>query len=173
MTELQASFLEETLTAWREVRAGIVDEVRNIPANKFDFRPVPEVRSVRELVQHIIEVSAFHTAELSRPDTNLKRYSWQKTLQIHGAAARKAKTKKELITLLRSQMKEAEGKLRKAGNLAMWQQMEQFDGSVVTKFQRVHDTIAQEMYHRGQLATYARLMGLEPALTKRIKAYGG
>ena len=173
MTELQASFLEETLTAWREVRAGIVDEVRNIPADRFDFRPVPEVRSVRELVQHILEVSMFVTAELARPDTNLKRYPWPKMLRKYGVAAHRAKTKQELASLLRSQMKDAERAFRKAGDLELWQQLEQFDGTFATKYQWLHHGIAQEMYHRGQLATYARLMGLEPALTKRIKSHGG
>ena len=66
MTKLHISYLEESLTAWCDVRLGIVDEVRNIPANKFGFRPVSETRSVRELVQHILEVSMFMTAELSR-----------------------------------------------------------------------------------------------------------
>ncbi len=172
VTKLHISYLEESLTAWCDVRLGIVDEVRNIPANKFSFRPVPETRSVRELVQHILEVSMFMTAELSRSDTNLRRHPWPKMLRKYGAVAHKANTKKELLSLLRSQMKDAQAKFRKAGDLELWQQIEQFDGTWATKFQWLHHGIAQEMYHRGQLATYARLMGLEPALTKRIKGGG-
>jgi uncharacterized damage-inducible protein DinB len=164
-----ASFLEETLEAWRDVRQGIADEVRNIPANKCDFRPTPETRSVRELIQHILEVSMLMTAELSRPDTDLKRLPWPKMLKKYAAAAYRAHTKKELITLLGSQMRDAERKFRKAGELSLWQFIERFDGKPGTKMQWLHHGIAQEMYHRGQLATYARLMGLEPALTKRIK----
>jgi uncharacterized damage-inducible protein DinB len=30
--------------------------------------------------------------------------------------------------------------------------------------------IAQEMYHRGQLVLYERLLGIEPALTRRIRS---
>jgi len=30
--------------------------------------------------------------------------------------------------------------------------------------------IDQEMYHRGQITVYARLLGIEPALTKLIKS---
>ena len=171
-TSLHDSFLEETLDAWRRVRLGIIEEVRNIPAGKFDYRPAPDTRSVRELVQHILEVSMLMTAELPRPDTNLKRHPWPKMLHKLGAAAHRAKSKTELLKLLRSQMKDAESKFRTAGDLELWQQMEQFDGTFATKFQWLHHGIAQEMYHRGQLTTYARLLGLEPALTQRINAGG-
>jgi uncharacterized damage-inducible protein DinB len=163
------SFLDETLEAWRDARQGIIEEVRNIPANKFDFRPTPETKSVRELVQHILEVSMMMTGELPRSDTNLKRHPWPKLLAKYAAPAYKAKTKKELLALLRSQMREAERKFKRAGDLALWQYLERFDGKPGTKMQWLHHGIAQEMYHRGQLTLYARLLGREPALTKRIR----
>ncbi|MBI1723113.1 MAG: hypothetical protein HYR48_04310, partial [Gemmatimonadetes bacterium] len=46
-----------------------------------------------------------------------------------------------------------------------------FDGRQGTKLAWVQHGIAQEWYHRGQLALYARLLGLVPALTRRI--HGG
>jgi len=33
--------------------------------------------------------------------------------------------------------------------------------------------MTEEMYHRGQRVTHARLMGLVPALTQMIEASGG
>jgi len=164
-----ASFLEETLEAWHDVRYGIIDEVKNIPPRKFDFRPTAETRSVRELIQHILEVSMLMTEELSRSDTNLKRLPWPKMLQKYAAPAYGAHTKKDLLALLGSQMRDAERKFRKAGELSLWQFIERFDGQLGTKMQWLHHGIAQEMYHCGQLATYARLMGLVPALTKKIR----
>ncbi len=163
------SFLDETLEAWWDARNGIIEEVENIPADKFDFRPTAEVRSVREMVQHIIEVAMLVTGELARPDTNLQRMPFDELIKHYGGAAYKAKTKKALVVLLRSQMQEAEEKFREAGELSLWQFIERFDGKQGTKMQWLHHGIAQEMYHRGQLATYARLLGLEPALTKRIR----
>jgi uncharacterized damage-inducible protein DinB len=130
-----SSLLDETLEAWRDVRDGLIDEVRNIPARHFDFRPTPEVRSVRELVQHILE----------------------------------ATTKGELVKLLRSQMRDAERRFREAGELSLYQLITRFDGEPGTKFTWLQHGIAQEMYHRGQLTLYARLLGLEPALTRRIR----
>jgi DinB family len=82
------SILEEALDAWSDTRRGVIDEVMNIPAGKFDFRPADEVRTVAE---------------------KGTRLAWL----CHG--------------------------------------------------------ISHEMYHRGQLALYQRLLGIEPALTKRIR----
>lgn len=163
------SILEETLEAWRDVREGIVDEVRNIPARHFGFRPTPENRSVKELIQHILEVSMLMTAELSRPDTNLQRAPWPKLLRRYARPAYAAKTKAQLLQVLKSQMKDAERKFRAAGEMNLLQLMEQFNGEHRSKLAWLHHGIAQEMYHRGQLTLYARLLGLVPALTQRIR----
>jgi len=151
-----------------DARQGVIDEVKNIPPQKFDFRPTAETKSVRELVQHILEIAMLMTGELTRPDTNFKRHPWPKMIKQYAEAAQRAQTKRELLVLLGAQMRDAEKRFRKAGDLAMWQFIERFDGEQGTKMQWLHHGIAQEMYHRGQLATYARLMGLEPALTKKI-----
>lgn len=163
------NLLEETLEAWEDVRSGLIDEVRNIPAAKLEFRPTPEVRSVRELVQHILEVAMMMTGELTRPDTNFHRAPWPKLLQMYAASAYKAHTKQELLDLLKSQLKDAVGKFREAGELSLYQFIKRFDGKQGTKLAWLHHGIAQEMYHRGQLTLYARLLGLEPALTRRIR----
>ncbi len=164
-----SSFLEETLHAWRDVREGIIDEVDNIPEERLDFRPVPEVKDVRELVQHILEVSMMMTGELTRTDTDFRRAPWPELLALYAKPAYEATTKQELLDLLESQMAEAEDAFRACGELEMRQFIDNFDGSRGTKMQWLHHGIAQEMYHRGQLTLYARLMGLEPALTRRIR----
>ena len=168
MTEF-STVLEETLEGWREVRNGVIDEVRNIPASKFEFRPTPEVRNVREQVQHILEVAMMMTGELTRPDTNFRRVPWPKLLGMYASEAYKAKAKPELIRLLKTQMQDAERKFRQAGELSLFQFIERFDGKQGTKLAWLHHGIEQEMYHRGQLTLYARLLGLEPALTRKIR----
>ena len=164
------SLFDETMYAWWDARAGVIDEVRNIPAGKFDFRPTADVRSVRELVQHILEVAMMMTGELTRPDTNLQRAPWPKLLAMYAKPAWRAKTKGQLLRLLHSQFKDAEKKFRASGELGMLQLLTRFDGIKGTKFTWWHHGIAQEEYHRGQLTVYARLLGLVPALTKRIQA---
>jgi len=43
------TLLEEAIEAWEDARSGVIDELQNIPADKFDFRPAVGVRSVAEL----------------------------------------------------------------------------------------------------------------------------
>jgi uncharacterized damage-inducible protein DinB len=163
------SVLDETLEGWRDVRTGLIDEVRNIPAGQFDFRPTAETRNVRELVQHILEVAMMMTGELTRPDTNFQRVPWPKLLALYATDAYEAKTKQQIVALLGSQMKDAERKLREVGELSLFQFIERFDGKQGTKLAWWHHGIEQEMYHRGQLTLYARLLGIEPALTRQIR----
>ncbi len=163
-----ANLLEETLEAWEDARLGIIDEVRNIPASRWEYRPVSEIRSVKELVVHILEVAMMMTGELTRADTNFRRAAWPRLLRMYAGPAYQAKTKGDLQRLLKSQFKDAQKKFRKAGELHMLQLIERFDGEKGTRLAWLQHGIAQEMYHRGQLTVYERLMGLEPALTKRI-----
>lgn len=163
------NLLDEALEAWEDSRLGLIAELRNIPARHWDYRPTPEARSVSELAVHILEVAMMMTGELTRSDTNFRRAPWPKLLKIHAGAAYRAKTRSDLLRLLRSQLKEAERKFRSAGEIHMLQAIKRFDGQMGTRLAWLHHGIAQEMYHRGQLTTYARLVGVEPALTKLIR----
>ncbi|MBI4420237.1 MAG: DinB family protein [Gemmatimonadetes bacterium] len=164
-----ASLLDEALEAWRGTRHGVIAEVRNLPATKFDFRPRPEVRSIRELVQHILEVAMMMTGELTRPDTNFHRAPWTKLLAMYAKPAWRAKTKVQLLKLLDSQQRDGERRFRAAGELSLLQFITRFDGKPGTKLAWLFHGISHEEYHRAQLAIYARLLGREPALTKLIR----
>ena len=67
--------LNHIINRWTEVRSGFIDELAQIPADQFDFRPTPDVRSVAEIVRHIIEAQKFMAGEVCRPDTNFKRHA--------------------------------------------------------------------------------------------------
>jgi uncharacterized damage-inducible protein DinB len=161
--------LDEALEAWEDARAGVVDEARNFPAGRWDFRPAPEAKSVQEMVVHVLEVAMMMTGELTRPDTDFRRAPWPKLLKKYAGPAYKAKTRGELLRLLKTQLSDGVKEFRATGEIHMLQTIERFDGSPGTRLAWLYHGVAQEMYHRGQLATYARLAGLEPALTRRIR----
>lgn len=163
------SVLDETLEAWRGVRKGVIDEVRNFAGGEFDFRPTPKSRTLRQLVQHILEVAMMMTGELTRPDTNFHRAPWPKLLALYSKPAYRAKSKAQLVQLLKTQQRDAERKFRGAGSLALYQFITRFDGKPGTKLAWLNHGIAHEEYHKGQLALYARLLGHVPALTQLIE----
>lgn len=163
------SLLEEALEAWTDARLGLIDEVVNIPGKQFAFRPTPDVRSVKEVVIHILEVAMMMTGELTRADTNFHRAPWPKLLRMHAKDAYRVETKADGVRLLKSQLRQAEKKFLRVGELHMLQAIKRFDGEWGTRLAWLHHGIAHEMYHTGQLTVYQRLMGIEPALTQKIK----
>ncbi len=164
-----SNLLDEALEGWRGVRQGVIAEVENLPAGAFAFRPTAEVRTVTELVQHILEVAMMMTGELTRADTDFHRAPWPRLLGLYAKPAWRARTKAQLVRRLKAQLREAESKFRRAGELALFQLIERFDGEQGTRLAWLYHGIAHEEYHRGQLALYARLLGFEPALTRLIR----
>lgn len=165
--------LAETLEAWRDTRRGLIQEAENIPESRYAFRPTPEMRSVAELLRHILEVSLMMTGELSRADTDLHRAPWPELLALYDRPLRKAKSKKQIVALLESSLAAGRRSFLRAGEANARKTIERFDGLRGTKLAWLQHGIAHEEYHRGQLAVYARLLGREPALTRAIRSGDG
>lgn len=164
--------VENIIESWTEVRSGLIDEANQIPADKFTFQPAPESRSVRELLQHLIESQKFLVGEACRPDTNLMRGSFAENVKSYAPGVREVNDKDELLNLLRTTMEESAEKLRGAAD-EMRNTMKRFDGKEMSKLGFMSFAIAHEMYHRGQLTVYERLLNIQPALTTRFrKAFG-
>jgi uncharacterized damage-inducible protein DinB len=163
------TLLEEAIDLWQDARNGLIDEVGNLPAKRFDFRPAPGVRDVTELVKHIMEVSLMMAGELTREDTNLRRYPWPRMIAHYSKPIEDVSGKRGLLSALRSTLRDGVKQFRRAGDIHMLQQIVRFDGKRGTRLQWFHHGIAHEMYHRGQLTLYARLLGLTPALTQLIQ----
>ena len=164
------SLLDEFLEAWRFTRQGVIAEVSNLPEKAFDFKPAEASRTAAELVQHILESGLMMAGELSRPDGDFRRQSYPEFLAEYGRGVARLRTKRALVDALRRTHREGERKIRAAGEVVMLQQIRQFNGVPATRLSWMHHGIAHEEYHRGQLALYARLVGLVPALTKLIES---
>ncbi|HET8677759.1 MAG TPA: DinB family protein [Blastocatellia bacterium] len=163
--------LDHIIDRWTEVRAGFVDELAQIPADQFDFRPTPDVRSVAEIVRHIIEAQKFMAGEVCRPDTNFKRLPILELIKNHAGDLAAVEGKEALVDLMKESMKSTEAALRSFGEEALEETMERLDGKLMPKTDFLHFTISHEMYHRGQITVYQRLLGMEPVLTARLKQF--
>ena len=166
------AFLEESLGHWRYIRQGLIAEADNIPAESFDFQPSPDVKSVHELLQHILEGSMMMVVELTREEPNFQRQPQPAFYEEYGVRATEARGKEELLALLGDQLEEGLRGFTQVGDEAMMGPVTNFDGSTWSRMQWFFHGMTEEMYHRGQIVTYARLMGLVPALTQRIQAAG-
>ena len=168
MSELN-TLLEEALEAWEYARDGVIAEAASVPADRFDFRPAPESRSVAELVVHIIESGQMMAGELSRPDGDFTRQGYTEHLREHAGSVAADQPKEALVELLRRTGEAGRRRIREAGEIAMLQRIRRFDGAEGTRLAWMNHGIDHEMYHRGQLALYVRLLGGVPALTRQIR----
>jgi uncharacterized damage-inducible protein DinB len=160
--------VEQICEQWQDVRNGLIKEVELIPAVQFEFRAAAETRSVLELLQHIIESERVLVGEICRDNTNFAR-GFPAMIADFAPNVREAKTKEEVIDLLRSSLDESKAKACEFGDANLDQMMTRFDGKQAPRVGMLNFTIAHEMYHRGQLTVYERLLGIEPALTQFFK----
>lgn len=164
--------VDPIIGGWREVRAGLIDEVSQIPADKFTFRAAEGMRSVAELLQHLVESQKFLVGEACRPDTNLLRKSFAENIKDYAPDVRNVNDKEGIVQMLQAAMDDCEKNLREHTD-EMKNTMKRFDGKEMTKLGFMSFAIAHEMYHRGQLTVYVRLLGIEPMLTQKFrKAFG-
>ena len=164
--------VDPIIGGWREVRAGLIDEVSQIPADQFSFRAAEGMRSVAELLQHLVESQKFLVGEACRPDTNLLRKSFAENIKDYAPDVRTVNDKEAIIQMLQTAMDDCEQQLREHAD-EMKNTMKRFDGKEMTKLDFMSFAIAHEMYHRGQLTVYVRLLGIEPMLTQKFrKAFG-
>jgi uncharacterized damage-inducible protein DinB len=162
------SLLDEALEAWEYTRNGLIAEVKNLSDSDLLFRPNPESRTAAELARHVIESGRMMAGELTRPDGNFRRKPYPALMKAYNRGVPRARTKAQLIALLKRTHAEGDRKIRAAGELMMLQAITRFDGIEGTRLAWMHHAISHEEYHRGQLALYARLVGRVPALTQLI-----
>jgi uncharacterized damage-inducible protein DinB len=103
-----------------------------------------------------------------RPEPNLMRQSFADHIKEYAPEVSGVTEKNGLVELMRTSMDVAEANIRSNAD-KMDQTMRRFDGKEITRVQFLQFASAHEMYHRGQLTVYARLLNIEPVLTQRMK----
>jgi uncharacterized damage-inducible protein DinB len=155
------------MKSWKDVRNGLIDEVEKIPDDQMSFRATPDTRSIAEILQHIVETQKIIVGEACREDSNLRRQSFAAHGQEYAPGVREVTDKQGLIKLLRSSMEAAETVLSHAD---LWEApMIGLTGQPTTKGAILTFAASHEMYHRGQLTVYERLLNIEPVLTVKLK----
>ena len=145
----------------------MIDELAQIPAEQFGFQPTPESRSVAGIIRHIVEVQKFSTGELCRPDTDFKRVPIRELVERGTPQWPIRRDKEELIRSLRSSMESVEAALRAFGEEALREKVQY--GKTMSKLDILYLYITHEMYHRGQITVYERLLQIEPAATAKVR----
>ncbi len=159
--------------SFRTVRKNTLAIAEDVPEDKYDFRPMPETRSVGELLAHIALAPTFQRkvhAEERR--TTLAGFDFPALMKQMSAEEKGPRTKAQTIELLTS-----------SGEAwAKWLEGldDGFLGEVVTmppggtpptrtRFDMLLSVKEHEMHHRGQLMLIERILGIVPHLTRRMQ----
>ena len=164
---------KELAESFRTVRKNTLAIAQDIPEDKYDFRPMPETRSVGELFAHIALAPKFQQkihAEERR--TTLAGFDFPSLMQRMIAEEKTPRTKAQVIALL---TKDGE-------TWAKWMEGldDNFLGEVITmppggtppartRFDMILSVKEHEMHHRGQLMLIERMLGIVPHLTRRMQ----
>ena len=164
---------KELAESFRTVRKNTLAIAQDIPEDKYDFRPMPETRSVGELLAHIALAPKFQQkihAEERR--TTLAGFDFPSLMQRMIAEEKTPRTKAQVIALL---TKDGE-------TWAKWMEGldDNFLGEVITmppggtppartRFDMILSVKEHEMHHRGQLMLIERILGIVPHLTRRMQ----
>lgn len=163
--------LESSIENWKEIRNGLISEVSQIPADQFLFRARAETRSVTEILHHVLEAEQVLTGEVCREDTDFARLPFAQLVAEYAGDIPTLKGKDNLIERLTNNFKLTQERLRSFGEEALQKEMRRLDGRVMSKMAFLNFTISHEMYHRGQITVYERLLYIEPAITIRVNEF--
>src|SRR6202790_5527064 len=163
---------KELAESFRTVRKNTLAVAQDIPEDKYDFRPMPETRSVAELLAHIALSPTFQqkiNAEERR--TTMAGFDFPSLMKRLSAEEKAPRTKAQVIEML---TKDGEAWVKWLEGLD-----DNFLGEVVTmppggappsrtRFDMILSVKEHEMHHRGQLMLIERILGIVPHLTRRM-----
>ena len=164
---------KELAESFRTVRKNTLAIAEDIPEDKYDFRPMPETRSVGELLAHIAIAPTFQQV-INKDERRFNMTGFDfPSLMIRLSAEEKApRTKAQVIELLTKNGEE----------WAKWLEGvdENFLVEVITmppggappsrsRFDMLLSVKEHEMHHRGQLMLIERMLGIVPHITRRMQ----
>lgn len=156
--------------SFRTVRNNTITIAEEVPAEKYDFRPAPDVRTLGEQLAHLAVAPraqiAVHGAGLKALDFAM----FAKSMAETDTAEQALRTKDDIVTALR-EGGEAFASFLESLDEATLQEEVTFPPPVQpaakTRFEMLLGAKEHEMHHRGQLMVAQRMLGIVPHLTRR------
>src|SRR5580765_7742602 len=164
---------KELAAAFRTVRENTIKIAEEIPETKYDFKPAPDCRSVRETLAHLGVSTGFQSHVHGNKISDMKTVNFMELFQKFTAEEAKPRTKAELIAFLKSQGDTFASFLEGLPESFLAEQVTMPPGApqaTKSRFEMLMSAKEHEMHHRGQLMTMQRINGLVPHITREAQA---
>lgn len=165
---------KELASAFGTVRRNTIQIAEEIPEEKYDFRPAPEVRTIGENLLHIVLAPTFqyHVHGEAKLST-MEGFDFMGLMGKVGAEHAKPHTKAEIIEKLKTDGERLEKWLSGLSEafLAETVSLPPNSGPASkTRFEMIMSIKEHEMHHRGQVMLTQRMIGQTPHMTRTREA---
>jgi uncharacterized damage-inducible protein DinB len=165
---------KELADSFRTVRKNTIVIAEEIPEQRYDFRAVPETRTVAQMLVHIAVMPRLpeqvHFVERRTSFDGFDFFGFMSKLTAEEQVAR---SKAEIVDMLRADGEKFARMLEGASEDFFSQRVAYPKGMTPpskSRFEMLLSAKEHEMHHRSQLMLTERLLGIVPHLTREMQA---
>ena len=163
---------KELANAFRTVRKNTIQIAEEIPADKYDFKPTPDSRSVKSTLAHIATVTTFpmmlHGERI--PIGKIDFMTYRQAVQADEASL---DSKEKIVAALKDRGEKFAKMLEGLNDEKFFAEDIVFQPGATppsrTRFDLLLAAKEHEMHHRGQLMLMQRMLGIVPHLTRAME----
>jgi uncharacterized damage-inducible protein DinB len=165
---------KELAASFRTVRKNTLTIAEEIPEDKYSYRPAEGCQTVGDILTHIALGPRFQEQiNLIEKRTSMVGFDFMKLRQGLIEEAAKARTKAEIVALLRAEGEKFASALEALTDDYVGESVSMPPGGATpsrTRFDMLMSVKEHEMHHRGQLMLIERMLGITPHLTRENQA---
>ena len=151
---------KELLNTWNRMGRDVVDVAEAMPAEKYNFKATPEVRSFAEQLLHIAGSNYLYVDQAKGQKTGPEDLS-----------SEKYKSKDDIVKVLRESYQAGAAVIGQATDAQMSESVKTpFGNAMISRYGFWSAQIRHGAEHYGQLVVYLRLNGIVPPATARAQA---
>jgi uncharacterized damage-inducible protein DinB len=163
---------KELADAFRTVRGNTIQIAEDIPENLYDFKPAPDVSSVRDTLKHIAVATGFQSHIHGNKVTDLKTLNFMEIRAKFAAEEAALHTKAAIVAALKSKGDTFASYLESLPESVLAEPVAMPPGATPatkSRFEMLLSAKEHEMHHRGQLMTMERMNGIVPHVTRQAQ----
>ena len=165
---------KELAQSFRTVRKNTLEAARDIPQDKYDFRPTPDCRSVEKLLAHIALSYRFqHLVHAVEKRSSMVGFDFPTMMSELGAKEAEPRTKSQVIAMLEDEGEIWATFLDGVSDEFLAETVSfpsEFSQPPKSRLEMILSVKEHEMHHRGQVMLVQRMLGIVPHLTREREA---
>jgi len=164
----------ELAASSRTVRGNTIIVAQDIPENKYSYKPVPDYRTVAQLLAHVALAYRFqYQLHGLEKRTSLEGFDFPALMKVLIEEENRPRTKVQVMDLLQKEGEKWASWVEGLADEFLGQPVQMPAGAVPaakSRFEMILSVKEHEMHHRGQLMLIQRLLGVVPHLTLERQA---